>query len=126
MTVTVTSSPQSSRNHPAYWAFIGHRISGICLALFLPAHFIMLGLAFEGADRFDAALAFTDLPLVKIAEWGLVVFLALHLFFGLRILALELLPWRGDGSARLGMVALGVCGAGLVGLVFAFGAVGVL
>lgn len=121
MTLTTTSSPRSSRNHPAYWAFVGHRISGICLALFLPVHFIMLGLAFEGADRFDAALAFTDLPLVKFAEWGLVVFLALHLFFGLRILALELLPWRGDGSQRLGMVALGVCGAGLVGLVFLIG-----
>ncbi len=121
MTLTATSSPRSSRNHPAYWAFVGHRVSGICLALFLPAHFIMLGLAFEGADRFDTALAFTDLPLVKFAEWGLVVFLALHLFFGLRILALELLPWRGDGSQRLGMVALGLCGAGLVGLVFVIG-----
>ena len=126
MTITATPSPRSSRNHPAYWAFIGHRVSGICLALFLPAHFIMLGLAFEGADRFDAALAFTDLPLVKVAEWGLVVFLALHLFFGLRVLALELLPWRSGASARLGLVAWGIGGACLAGLVFAFGAVGVL
>lgn len=121
MTLTAAPLSRSSRNHPAYWAFIGHRISGICLALFLPAHFIMLGLAFDGAEKFDNALAYTNLPLVKFAEWGLVVFLALHLFFGLRILALELLPWRGDGSARLGMVAFGIGGAIAAGLIFAFG-----
>ena len=121
MTLSATQSARSGRNHPAYWAFIGHRVSGICLALFLPAHFIMLGLAFEGADRFAAALAYTDMPLVKFAEWGLVVFLALHLVFGLRILMLELLPWRGDNAARLALIGWGAGTALLVGLVFAIG-----
>jgi fumarate reductase subunit D len=31
---------------------------------------------------------------VKAAEWGLVVLLAAHLGGGLRVLALEFLPWR--------------------------------
>jgi fumarate reductase subunit D len=34
---------ERARNHPAYWAFLVHRISGIALALFLPAHFLALG-----------------------------------------------------------------------------------
>lgn len=121
MTQYAAAASCAGRNHPAYWAFVGHRLSGICLALFLPVHFIMLGLAFEGAERLDSALAFTDLLLVKFAEWGLVVFLSLHLFFGLRILALELLPWRSDGGLRLDMVAWGAGGACLIGLHFAIG-----
>ena len=37
-----------ARNHPAYWAFIVHRASGILLALFLP----MLVLAHWGAGSY--------------------------------------------------------------------------
>ena len=28
-----------ARKHPAYWAFVVHRVSGVALALFLPLHF---------------------------------------------------------------------------------------
>jgi fumarate reductase subunit D len=33
------------------------------------------------------------MPLVKIAEFGLVFLLAVHFFGGLRLLALENMPW---------------------------------
>ena len=33
------------RNHAGYGAFVAHRVSGVLLALFLPAHFLVLGLA---------------------------------------------------------------------------------
>jgi len=114
------SAAGRGRNHPGYWAFVGHRLSGVALALFLPLHFLMFGLAFEAA-ALDSALAFTDHPLVKLAEWGLVVLLAGHLFFGLRLLALELLPWRSDGDARTGWIAWGAGGACLAGLIFIAG-----
>ncbi|MCH8952426.1 MAG: succinate dehydrogenase [Proteobacteria bacterium] len=108
------------RNHRAYWAFLGHRLSGLALALFLPFHFLALGLALEAAalDRF---LAWTDLGMVKLAEWGLVVLLALHLFFGLRLLVLELRPWPG-GDARLGWIVPGLAAALVIGGVFLIGA----
>lgn len=83
------------RSHPSYLAAFGHRISGLALALFLPLHFLLLGTALKGAEGLDSALAFTDNPLVGFAEWALVVLLALHLFFGARILVLEF-----AGSAR--------------------------
>jgi len=76
------------------WFFhIVHRFSGVALALFLPVHFYVLGKALEGAAGLDPFLKWTALPLVKVAEFGLVALLALHLFGGLRILALEFLPW---------------------------------
>ena len=57
-----------SRNHPGFWAFTAHRLSGVVLALFLPVHFLLLGTAMEGASGLDGALALTENPLVKIAE----------------------------------------------------------
>jgi fumarate reductase subunit D len=108
------------RNHRAYWAFLGHRLSGLALAVFLPFHFLALGLAVEAA-ALDEFLVWTELALVKLAEWGLVTALALHLLFGLRLLVLELLPWPG-GDARLGWILPGLAASGLVGLVFLIGA----
>ena len=72
------------------WVALVHRVSGIALALFLPAHFWVLG---QGLAM-DKILKWTEQPLVKAAEWSLVVLLAAHLGGGLRVLALEFLPWR--------------------------------
>jgi fumarate reductase subunit D len=108
------------RNHPSYRAHLGHRLSGLALALFLPFHFLLLGLAVEAA-ALDAALAWTELLLFKLAEWGLVTLLALHLTFGLRVLALELLPWPG-GKPRPGWILPGLAAAVVVGVVFLAGA----
>lgn len=83
-----------ARNHPAYWAFIVHRFSGVLLALFLPLHFWALGQALKGAAALDGFLRWTEQPLVKFAETGLVLLLAAHMAGGLRLLALEFLEWR--------------------------------
>ncbi len=85
--------PKPHRNHPLWFAYILHRISGLLLALFLPAHFYVLGLALNQAAELDGFLRWTEYPIVKLAEIGLVFLLAVHFFGGLRLLALELLPW---------------------------------
>ena len=103
------------RRHPGYAAFVAHRVSGVLLALFLPAHFLVFGLALEDAAALDGFLRWSDAPLVKIAEWGLVVLLAVHLNFGLRLLLLELLPWRG---ARHGLIGLGAGVSLVLGALF--------
>jgi fumarate reductase subunit D len=105
-----------NRAHTGYVAFAIHRISGIALAAFLPVHFWALGSALEGAAAFDAFLAWTERPLVKLAEWGIVLLLAAHLGGGLRVLALEFLPWR-DWQKSLAAAAAAVILA--VGLAFA-------
>ena len=65
-----------ARSHPAYWAFLVHRLSGLALALFLPVHFWALGQALQGEARLESFLRWTDAPLFKFAEWGLVLLLA--------------------------------------------------
>ncbi len=91
-----------------YFALV-HRLSGIALALFLPVHFWALGKGLE----MDAFLAWTEQPLVKFAEWGLVVLLAAHFGGGLRVLAIELLDWHEWQKSLAAVAAALVLAAGL-------------
>ncbi|MFA3920641.1 succinate dehydrogenase, cytochrome b556 subunit [Ruegeria hyattellae] len=81
------------RSHPLWLAFVVHRLSGVALALFLPAHFWVLSMALTQPERLDGFLQFAENPMVKLAEFGLVFLLSVHIFGGLRLLALEFLPW---------------------------------
>ncbi len=110
---------RSHRHHPGYAAFVAHRASGVLLALFLPAHFLVLGLALEDAAALDGFLRWTEAPLVKLAEWGLVIVLSAHLGLGLRLLVIELLPWRGP---RHGLIGLGAGVSLLAGILFLWSA----
>jgi len=91
------------KDESSYWVAIVHRVSGIALALFLPLHFWALSTALE----LDAFLAWAQQPAVKLAEWGIVVALAAHLAGGLRVLALEFLPWH-DRQKTLAAAAAAV------------------
>ncbi|MEM7292677.1 MAG: succinate dehydrogenase [Pseudomonadota bacterium] len=95
------------RQHPLWLAFILHRVSGLALALFLPLHFFVLGLALRDTARLDGYLALTDHPIAKSLEFVLVFLLAVHLFGGLRLMALELLGWtRWQKSLAAGATSL--------------------
>lgn len=82
-----------SRAHPLWLAYILHRLSGLLLALFLPLHFWVLAMAMTAPERLDGFLRLTDAGVVKLAEFGLVFLLAVHMFGGLRLMAMEWLPW---------------------------------
>ena len=105
-----------ARAHPAYWAFLMHRLSGLALALFLPLHFWALGQALHGAAALDGFLKLADQPLFKLAEWGLVVLLALHMMGGVRLLLIEF----GSGAGlRKNWIAGAVGFAAATGMAFA-------
>jgi fumarate reductase subunit D len=78
-----------ARAHPAYWAFLMHRVSGRARAVVLPRHCWALGRALQEAAALEGFLRFTDTGLFKLAEWGLVVLLALHMMGGVRLLLIE-------------------------------------
>ena len=81
------------RSHPLWLAYLLHRLSGLALALFLPVHLWLLSQAVTSPATLDGFLAFAEHPLVKLAEFGLVFLLAVHMAGGVRLLALEFLPW---------------------------------
>ncbi|MGU3360815.1 succinate dehydrogenase [Methylobacterium sp. M6A4_1b] len=108
----------AARPRAGFAAALLHRLSGIALALFLPMHFIALGTALQGADRLESFLGLTHNGFVRVAEWGLVSALALHLVLGLRVLAIEWFARR----ERTALVVSTCVAAGLaVGLLFLLG-----
>lgn len=120
MTRATTRQPRNTAyRRDALWsaAFL-HRLSGVALALFLPAHFLVLGLALENAARLDGFLAWTKSPVVKLAEAGLVALLALHLIGGIRVMMIESRGWRpGQRTMAIG----GIVAAAAAGLAFLIG-----
>jgi fumarate reductase subunit D len=109
-------SDSRAHRHSAWWAFLMHRLSGLALALFLPLHFWALGRALQGDAAFDGFLRFADRPMFKLAEWGLVVLLALHMTGGVRLLLIEFAGWSG---LRKNWIAGAAGFAALAGLAFA-------
>ncbi len=110
----MTSRTIPARAHPLWLAYILHRLSGIGLALFLPVHFWVLAMAVSDPARLDGFLSMTEAGLVKLAEVGLVFLLAVHMFGGLRLMALEFLPWTpSQKTLAAGATALSACVAGL-------------
>jgi fumarate reductase subunit D len=97
------------KKETSYWMAMVHRLSGIALALFLPLHFWALG----NALQMDSFLAWTEQPLVKAGEWAIVIALAAHLGGGLRVLALEFLPWRDWQKSLAAAAAALTVGVGL-------------
>jgi fumarate reductase subunit D len=100
---------------PGFLAAMLHRLSGIALAIFLPMHFVALGMALNGADSLQSFLGVTHNTFVRVAEWGLVTALGMHMALGLRVLAIEVFAVRERGA-----IAVSACVACslTVGLLF--------
>ena len=96
-------------------AALVHRLSGLALAIFLPLHFLALGLAIRGDAQLESFLRWSDQPVVKLAEGGLVFLLTVHMLGGLRLLVIENLPWH-DGQKQLASVAAAV--SAVIALIF--------
>ena len=102
-----------ARGNVGYWAFVVHRVSGVALALFLPLHFWALSTSLQGTAALDSFLRWTDAPLFKFAEWGLVILLTAHMAGGIRLLVIEFGQWQGTrkrwiAAALAASVAVGV------------------
>jgi fumarate reductase subunit D len=121
--VTAQQKPFAARNHPAWWAFALHRISGLTLVIFLPIHLLVLSQALENPGQLDRFLTWADMPLVKVAETILVILFAAHFAGGLRLLALEFLPWQNNQKTFIALATGFALAVGLVFLLSAFGGI---
>jgi fumarate reductase subunit D len=105
----MSESRRAYRRNVLWNAALVHRLSGIGLAIFLPLHFLVLGLAIEGAGKLDGFLQLTHMPAVKLAEAGLVFLLVVHFLGGLRLLVVENGPWLS--SQKLMALLAGIVAA---------------
>ncbi len=99
----------SARGHASYLAFAVHRLSGVCLALFLPIHLYLLSLLLDNPASFDRFLDWTTAPWVKLSETLLITLAGAHLAGGVRIIAIEwfAVPYsRGTTIAAVAVFAI--------------------
>jgi len=81
-----------ARAHPLWLAFMLHMLSGLALALFyrrISGYYRWHSRSRSGWIIFAVCRKSNR----KIAEFGLVLLLSVHIFGGLRLLALEFMPW---------------------------------
>ncbi len=103
----MTARRLTHRQSVLWIAALLHRLSGLALAIFLPLHFLTLGLAIHGEAPLESFLRWSDQPLVKLAESGLVFLLLVHMLGGVRLLVIENLDWR-DEQKELATIAAGL------------------
>jgi fumarate reductase subunit D len=101
---------KSKRANGLWLAALIHRVSGLALIVFLPAHFLALGLAINGEARLEGFIRWTDAPAVKWAEGLLIFTFAVHVLGGVRVLVIENLPWFDHQRIFAGL-AVAIAGA---------------
>ncbi len=95
-------SPASTRykGKSGQWAFLGHRITGFLVFLFLLLHIVDVSLL-RWPATYDQVHRLYGNVMLRLFEVGLLFALVFHTFNGLRIVAVDLFPDAVRNQRRL-------------------------
>lgn len=87
-------SPQSSiyNGRSGQWAFIGHRVSGLLVFMFLLLHIVDVSLANIDPALYDEVHHLYGNVLLRLFECGLLFALLFHSMNGLRVVLFDFFP----------------------------------
>ena len=71
------------------FSFIGQRVTGIALTLYLVLHLYSVGSVVQGTRSFNDMMNSYDTPFGHTLEWLLLVCVLFHMFNGLRIVVVD-------------------------------------
>jgi succinate dehydrogenase / fumarate reductase cytochrome b subunit len=83
------------------WAFVGHRISGVLVFLFLLLHIVDVSLINISTEIYDEVHELYGNVVLRLFEVGLLFALLFHSLNGLRIVALDFFPGAVRQERRL-------------------------
>ena len=83
------------------WAFVGHRVSGVLVFLFLLLHIVDVSLINISAEVYDEVHQLYGNVVLRVFEVGLLFALLFHSLNGLRIVALDFFPGAVRQERRL-------------------------
>lgn len=89
------------RGRSGQWAFVGHRISGVLVFLFLLLHIVDVSLVNLDTELYDEVHALYGNVVLRLFEVGLLFALLFHSLNGVRIVALDLFPGAVRRERRL-------------------------
>jgi succinate dehydrogenase / fumarate reductase cytochrome b subunit len=106
-----TSSPGTKivyKGRSGQWAFVGHRISGFLVFMFLLLHIVDVSMVNIDAELYDELHALYGNVLLRLFEVGLLLALLFHSLNGLRIVAVDFFPGviRNERKLFVGVLAL--------------------
>jgi len=95
-------SPASTRykGKAGQWAFLGHRITGFLVFLFLLLHIVDVSLL-RWPDTYDQVHRLYGNVVLRLFEVGLFFALLFHTFNGVRIVAVDMFPEAVRNQRRL-------------------------
>ena len=86
------TTARSYRGRTGQWAFVGHRVTGFLVFLFLLLHVVDVSLVNIDADLYDDVHDLYGNVLLRLFEVGLLGALVFHAFNGLRIVMIDFFP----------------------------------
>ena len=89
------------RGRSGQWAFVGHRVSGVLVLLFLLLHIVDVSLVNVSEELYDEVHLLYGNVVLRLFEVGLLFALLFHSLNGLRIVALDFFPGAVRQERRL-------------------------
>ena len=107
--IPVVSGPTGTlyRGREGMWSWVGHRITGVLIFVFLLVHVLDTSLVRVSPEAYDAVIATYKNPVVGLGEAGLVAAVLFHAFNGIRIMLVDF--WR-QGARYQRQMFYGVIG----------------
>ena len=88
------------------WAFVGHRVSGVLVFLFLLLHIVDVSLINADAELYDEVHDLYGNVLLRVFEVGLLFALLFHSLNGIRIVLVDFFPGMVRNERRLFSVVM--------------------
>ena len=80
------------RGREGMWSWVGHRITGVLIFVFLLVHVLDTALVRVSPEAYNTVIETYKNPLVGVGEAGLVAAVLFHAFNGIRIMLVDF--WR--------------------------------
>ncbi len=87
--VSKASSGTLYRGHEGMWSWVGHRVTGVVIFLFLLVHVLDTSLVRVSPGAYDAIMGTYKNPLMALGETALVAAIVFHAFNGLRLILVD-------------------------------------
>ncbi|MDO5744694.1 MAG: succinate dehydrogenase, cytochrome b556 subunit [Micrococcaceae bacterium] len=112
--VSKASSGTLYRGREGMWSWVGHRITGVVIFLFLLVHVLDTSLVRVAPGAYDAVMATYKNPLMALGETALVAAIVFHAFNGLRLILVDF--WK-QGTKYHRQMLWGVLGLWVITMV---------
>ena len=87
--VSKASSGTLYRGHEGMWSWVGHRVTGVVIFLFLLVHVLDTSMVRVSPGAYDAVIGLYQNPLMALGETALVAAIVFHAFNGLRLILVD-------------------------------------